>query len=104
MHHLSKLTGTIEQRPPIFSAIKKDGQPLYKRARRGETDIEVESRMVTVDGFERTLQVNHLAPFLLTEALLPLLRKGGEGCEGSPKAAGPVPAASKLAHHRREPA
>lgn len=31
----------------------------------------------TVDGFEKTLQVNHLAPFLLTGLLLPQLRRGG---------------------------
>jgi len=31
-------------------------------------------RQVTVDGFERTLAVNYLAPFLLTHELLPLLK------------------------------
>ena len=33
-------------------------------------------RTVTVDGNEATLQVNHLAPFLLTQLLLPLLQVG----------------------------
>ena len=41
------LTGDIQQTPPMYSAIKVDGQPLYKRARRGET-IEVKSRPVRV--------------------------------------------------------
>jgi NAD(P)-dependent dehydrogenase (short-subunit alcohol dehydrogenase family) len=33
-------------------------------------------RTLTVDGFERTFQVNHLAPFLLTELLMPALTAG----------------------------
>ncbi len=35
-------------------------------------------RTMTVDGFETTFAVNHLAPFLVTSLLLPLLRNGGE--------------------------
>jgi tRNA pseudouridine55 synthase len=31
----NRFTGTIEQQPPIFSAIKRGGMPLYKLARRG---------------------------------------------------------------------
>jgi NAD(P)-dependent dehydrogenase (short-subunit alcohol dehydrogenase family) len=36
--------------------------------------VFVGKREVTVDGFERTLAVNYLAPFLLTQELLPLLK------------------------------
>ena len=46
-----QFTGEIDQVPPMYSAIKVDGQPLYKRARRGET-IEVKSRRVNVPTFE----------------------------------------------------
>jgi tRNA pseudouridine55 synthase len=35
----ARFTGTIVQQPPIFSAIKRDGVPLYRLARRG---VEVE--------------------------------------------------------------
>jgi tRNA pseudouridine55 synthase len=44
---LPKFVGDIEQYPPLFSAIKKDGQPLYKLARAGET-VEVDPRLVTI--------------------------------------------------------
>ena len=47
------LTGDLEQLPPIFSAIKVDGQPLYKKARRGEM-VEVKPRPVTVHEFTIT--------------------------------------------------
>lgn len=36
--------------------------------------IQARRRRLTVDGFESTFAVNHLAPFLLTSLLLPLLR------------------------------
>ena len=47
------LTGDLQQLPPIYSAIKVDGQPLYKRARKGET-VEVKPRAVRVDEFTLT--------------------------------------------------
>jgi len=45
--------GEIEQVPPMFSAIKVDGQPLYKKARKGET-VTVQPRPVHIYEFEFT--------------------------------------------------
>lgn len=45
--------GEIQQKPPIFSAIKKDGKRLYELARKGET-TEIKARTVTVSEFEIT--------------------------------------------------
>lgn len=45
--------GEIDQKPPIFSAIKKDGKRLYDIARKGET-TEIQSRKVTITEFEIT--------------------------------------------------
>lgn len=45
--------GDIAQIPPIFSAIKVDGQPLYKKARRGEK-VEVKARDVHIFELEFT--------------------------------------------------
>jgi tRNA pseudouridine55 synthase len=44
---LSELTGEITQTPPIYSAIKINGQEAYKHARAGRT-VEMPSRQVTV--------------------------------------------------------
>ena len=44
---LPEFTGTIEQTPPMYSAIKMGGRPLYKLARKGMT-VERRKRMVTV--------------------------------------------------------
>lgn len=48
-----KFIGEIDQIPPIFSAIKKDGKRLYELARKGKT-TEIASRKVTVSEFEIT--------------------------------------------------
>ncbi len=45
--------GDIEQFPPVFSAIKKDGKRLYEFARAGES-VEVKSRTVSISEFEIT--------------------------------------------------
>ena len=44
---LKAFTGKIMQRPPMYSAIKKDGVRLYKLAREGKT-AEVEAREIEV--------------------------------------------------------
>ena len=41
------------QTPPIFSAIKKDGTPLYLKARKGE-EVKIEPRSVVAKEFEIT--------------------------------------------------
>ena len=45
--------GTIDQYPPVFSAIKKDGKRLYEFARAGEA-VEIKSRQVVISEFEIT--------------------------------------------------
>jgi tRNA pseudouridine55 synthase len=44
------LTGEIEQVPPMYSAIKKDGKKLYEYARKGET-VERRARTVFISEF-----------------------------------------------------
>ena len=45
--------GEIDQKPPVFSAIKKDGKRLYEHARAGE-EVEIASRKTTIYEFEIT--------------------------------------------------
>lgn len=49
----AQFIGEISQKPPIFSALKKDGKRLYEIARAGDT-VEIKSRQVTVQEFEIT--------------------------------------------------
>ncbi|MEO6499409.1 MAG: tRNA pseudouridine(55) synthase TruB [Mucilaginibacter sp.] len=47
----SQFTGTIDQVPPIFSAIKKDGVALYELARKGVA-VQPAARTITIHRFE----------------------------------------------------
>lgn len=54
LHETTKqFTGEIDQFPPIFSAIKKEGKRLYEFARAGQ-DVEIKSRKITISEFEIT--------------------------------------------------
>jgi len=48
---MAALTGEISQVPPMYSAIKQGGQPLYKLARKG-IEVERQSREVIIHSFE----------------------------------------------------
>ena len=48
---LAEFTGEIDQLPPMFSALKHQGRPLYSYARAGE-EVERRPRRVTVRGLE----------------------------------------------------
>ena len=50
---LPQFRGKIEQIPPVFSALKKDGKRLYEFAREGK-QVEIKSRMVEIHAFEIT--------------------------------------------------
>jgi tRNA pseudouridine55 synthase len=45
--------GEIEQFPPVFSAVKKDGKRLYEYARKGQ-EVSLPSRRVRISTFELT--------------------------------------------------
>ena len=48
---LEEFTGTITQKPPMYSAIKKDGVPLYRLARKG-MEVDREEREVVIKNIE----------------------------------------------------
>ena len=45
---LKSMIGKIEQKPPIYSAIKVNGRKLYEYARRGQFDVEIPTRKVNI--------------------------------------------------------
>ncbi|MES2538204.1 MAG: tRNA pseudouridine(55) synthase TruB [Pseudomonadota bacterium] len=57
---LTRFRGEIDQVPPMYSALKRDGKPLYEYARAGVT-LEREARRVTIHELEF---LDYQAPFL----------------------------------------
>ncbi len=53
LERTKQFLGEIDQKPPVFSAIKKDGIRLYEHARAGEA-VEIQARKTTVYEFEIT--------------------------------------------------
>ena len=51
-----KFIGKQQQKPPVFSAIKKNGKKLYEHARKGE-EVDITSRPVEIKEFE-ILEIN----------------------------------------------
>lgn len=51
VNELNNFKGEIKQKPPLYSAIKYKGQPLYKYARAGQ-NVEVKQRTVSVYNIE----------------------------------------------------
>lgn len=65
IHELTQqFTGKIQQYPPAFSAIKKDGVRLYKLARAGE-EVDLPLREVVIDEFRITDISKPLISFLV---------------------------------------
>lgn len=48
---LNSFIGTIEQIPPIYSAIKRNGKKLYEFARKGE-EVRIEPRTITISNIK----------------------------------------------------
>lgn len=50
LHSTKVFTGEIQQVPPIHSAVKKEGKPVYLMARKG-IDVQLEPRTITIKSF-----------------------------------------------------
>lgn len=55
---INQFIGVIEQVPPIYSALKKDGKRLYEYAREGK-EVEIKKREITISEFEITQITEH---------------------------------------------
>jgi tRNA pseudouridine55 synthase len=54
---LARFVGEIEQVPPMYSSVKRNGVPLYRLARRGE-EVERDARRVSI----HEIRMHHYAP------------------------------------------
>jgi tRNA pseudouridine55 synthase len=83
---LSRFVGEIEQLPPMYSAVKRDGVPLHKLAREGK-EVERSTKRVRI---ERLTLLNYAPEEAATspDALHP------EGSEPIPSGVGPRPQGS----------
>lgn len=59
--HSRRFTGDILQVPPIHSAIKQQGRPVYIKARKGEP-VEMKPRKISIKSFD----IEHFTPPTLT--------------------------------------
>ena len=57
---LTKFRGEILQKPPIYSALKKNGKKLYEYAREGK-EVEIEARKVTIEKLDLLSFENNIA-------------------------------------------
>jgi tRNA pseudouridine55 synthase len=76
---LNQFRGTIEQTPPLYSAIKQGGKKLYELARDGaqESEIEIASRKVTISQLHLTRFVAGDASTQQPRAMLHIECSGG---------------------------
>ncbi len=61
-----RFTGPIEQVPPVFSALKRGGVPLYRRARRGEAVEAPAARTITIKSLELRFASADVLEFTVT--------------------------------------
>lgn len=59
-----RFLGSIRQTPPMYSALKKDGRPLYEYARAG-LEVERQERAVTIHSLALTLEAGAAGAMLL---------------------------------------
>ena len=62
----AQFTGSIEQVPPVYSAIKRAGVPLYRLARRGEDVAPPEKRTVEIKRLDLTYEAPGAIRFVAT--------------------------------------